>query len=538
MPVAVLSALQQQTLGNPFFELFPHRFDYIYAPYPDPWTSPQWQTERRHPLTDRLLQQGSYLYGVRFETKTGYCLLDIDSGSAYHPQTDPLAISRIMAALEPLGLVAYVACRSSDSGGLHLYLPFPLPQSSWQIGATVSALLETAGFKVKPGQLEVFPNRKDYSVQGKPNLFNAHRLPLQVGSYLLNQAFEPIWSDQQSFVRHWQQVQHQNDVTGKTLQRLLKQSRRQYYRVSGKAAKFLNDLDAEIEAGWTGPGQTNYLLGRIAMRAYIFHHILAGGAPLSGTALVEQIIRTAKALPGYQDWCQHQHELDHRAEEWASCIENSKYFPYGVTRNHLQSNQTELEEPGLTWNQQQCADVRKRIQNAIADLLNQNVLPGSATARFKALTQYGISGSSLYRHKDLWHPEFLTLSPEDLSLENLSLENLSSEDLSLEALERTSLETAVEKSVDNPVNNFAYNSRVNEAYTNWSKDLGPVGEPPKLLILHTNLTSLFLSLGCNPFDSKAFNPDQSAIVSSIGCNSLLRLGFGNSSSLKRVFKPP
>ena len=479
---------QSGSVGSSFFDLFPHRFDYIYAPHPDPNSSPQWQTESRHPLTDRLLQQGSYLYGVRFGTKTEYCLLDIDSGSTYHPANDPLAIPRILAALESIGLVGYLACRSSYSNGLHVYFPFQTAQNSWEIGTAVSVLLETAGFAVKPGQLEVFPNRKSYSVQGKPSLFNAHRLPLQSGSYLLNRDFEPIWSDQASFTVNWQSIQSQNEVSTQAIRRVLKQNQRRHYQVSGKAAKFINDLNAEIELGWTGSGQTNYLLGRITMRTYIFHHILEGDAPLVGQALVDQVVATARSLPGYQEWCQHQHEIEQRAVEWGRCIENSRYFQYGDSRKQT----LDLEEisASLTWNQQQCESVRNRIKAALADLLNQNALPSLTTARFKAITSYGISGSSLYRHKDLWHPDFLN-SPEP----------------------------------EQP-------------------DQEPESSDPA-----NSSTSLFPSIDCNPASELACSCDQPGGSEQTDCNRLIDLGSGDlalSESLPEsvshyelpVFKPP
>lgn len=41
---------------------------------------------------------------------------------------------------------------------------------------------------------------------------------------------------------------------------------------------------------------------RIAMRSYIFGHVLYAEAPLTGTALVEDIARIARSLPGYADW--------------------------------------------------------------------------------------------------------------------------------------------------------------------------------------------------------------------------------------------
>lgn len=412
MKAKPLSSFQSiEETNDAFLQLFPHRYDYIWAEYPTPGATVAWQTETRHPLSDRLIRQGAYLYGVRFGAQTQYCLIDIDTSSPYHPNRDPFAISRITGALEPLGLVESIICTSSYSGGLHLYFPFPKAQSSWQLAIAVATLLENIGFKLVPGQLEVFPNPKPYVAGEKPSLFNAHRLPLQIGSYLLNGAFQPIWSTQQTFVDRWQFAQRRNDLDTKTLKLILKQAKRRLYRVSGKAEKFINDLNTEIEFGWTGSGQTNRLLGRITMRSYIFHHILSGGQPLEGAALIEEIVETAKALPGYQEWCQHQHEIEHRAEEWARCIESSHYFHYGDERGKFKAKSEELEAAigqAPSWNEQQSQSARDRIRNAIADLLEKEALPTNATARFKALIQYKIGGGSLYRHRDLWHPNVLT----------------------------------------------------------------------------------------------------------------------------------
>lgn len=88
----------------------------------------------------------------------------------------------------------------------------------------------------------------------------------------------------------------------------LKTYRRRQYSISAKAAKFLNDLTTEIEQGWTSHGQTKRLLGRIALREYIFGHLLYGKGILEGTDLVQQIVKIATQLPGYRQWCRHQHE--------------------------------------------------------------------------------------------------------------------------------------------------------------------------------------------------------------------------------------
>jgi hypothetical protein len=265
--------------------------------------------------------------------------------------------------------------------------------------------LENAGFKLYPGQLEIFPNPKPYATDGKPSLFGAHRLPLQMGSYLLDRDYQPVAYSQSRFVEQWTYCTNRNDLDKKQLDRLVKQIKRRCFKLSGKADKFLNDLNAEIELGWTGYGQTNRLLGRVAMRTYVFHHILHGGEPLVADQLVQEITTIAKALPGYQDWCQHQHEITHRAAEWARCVEESHYFPYGTKATSQPKDNETI--PTISYNQQRLEDARTRIREATADLLNRSALPSKATERFKSLLSYSIGGGSLYRHKDLWHPTFL-----------------------------------------------------------------------------------------------------------------------------------
>ena len=208
-------------------------------------------------------------------------------------------------------------------------------------------------------------------------------------------------------MQHWQFTQQRNSLDTKTLDRILKAARRRQFRVTGKADKFLNDLNAEIEQGWTGSGQTNRLLGRIAMRSYIFGHVLYSDTPLEGNALSRDIVTTAQALPGYADWCQHQHEVERRAQDWMHAIEQSHYFHYGTDKRPVALSSDQPDDQGPSWNQQQEAAARGRIQQAIANLLEQAALPSGITERFDALVTYGLSGTTLYRHRDLWHPRYL-----------------------------------------------------------------------------------------------------------------------------------
>ena len=403
LPVPQFQAIQEP---DAFLHLFPHRFDFIYAEHPDPGDRPDWKTEDRHPLSDRLIQEGAYLYGVRFGKQTDYLMLDIDMGSLYHPHHDRLAIPRLLAALEPLGLVEAVAVTSSYRGGIHLYLPFQKTQETWAIAQVVSTLLANAGFKLKPGQLELFPNPKPYSEA--PSLYAAHRLPLQAGSYLLNNDFQPIYGEQTTFVQRWQFAQHRNAIDQRTLKRVLQQTKRKRYKLSGKAEKFLHDLNTEVLAGWTDSGQTNYLLGRIAMREYIFGHVQRGSEPLTGEDLAAAICEVARSLSGFETYCRHQANLEQRAMFYARSIQSSHYYPFGTKHQAKTAPLPEALEPlKPNWNQSQSQAARERIQNALTDLRQRHALPETTTARREAIRAYGIGNQTLDKYKELWHPKHL-----------------------------------------------------------------------------------------------------------------------------------
>lgn len=395
---------------SPFLALFPHRWDFLYAEQVAPGKRPNWYTEKRYPLNDRLIEQGSRLYGVRFGPTTNYLMLDIDRQSPFHPANDRVAFERVKAALEPLGLLSCVMVTSSWSKGLHLYFPFAEAQASHEIALAAVTLLENRGLLPAPGRLEVFPNPRPYQ-QPLP-LYNGHRLPLQAGSYLLNQNFEQVSNDFDQFIACWKLAEHKNDVAQNLVRQVLQASRRFNYPVSTSASQFLNDLNAVIEPGWSGPGQTQLILKAIAKRSYVFGHVLQGSEPLKGQALVDDIVRTARALPGFDDWCGHQHDLEACARNWARHAEKYNY-PYGGKALTEEKNQ-ENQDRASQWNEAAKDEVQYRITEVIKTLLEEERLPTQVNARFAAMLEVGqerfgkgFSKETLYKHKDLWHPAHL-----------------------------------------------------------------------------------------------------------------------------------
>ncbi|OLP18387.1 hypothetical protein BST81_10930 [Leptolyngbya sp. 'hensonii'] len=395
-----------------FLQLFPHRDDYLWAEHPDPGKRPEWKTESRYPLSDRTLKQGAYLFGVRFGAVTTYLMLDIDIRSYYHPQKDPFAIWHMIEALEPLGLVQYVAVTSSSSGGLHLYFPFEEAQASWAISLAAKTLLENKGFKLLGGQLEIFPNPKPYSdVQTN---YQGHRLPLQNGSYLLNDSWETILTNQTGFVQQWHFAERRNDVSRDQVERVIQTARQKNYSRKLKASgqKYYSDLCRDIKDGFTGSGQTQHLFAKVANQERVFYHALHGGSPLEGEALAHRIAEVVRSLPGFGEYCGHQHEIDQLAKAWARAAEH-RYYPYGSNKPLVPHPTESPSEPkGPTWNEQQAQEARERIKQAIANLLDKNALPAQATARRKALRTYGVGNTTLDKNRDLWHPEAFNPLPE------------------------------------------------------------------------------------------------------------------------------
>ena len=147
------------------------------------------------------------ILGKRFGQLTNYLLIDIDIHSPHHPRNQ--GIQSILTVMEHIGLVRYLIVRSSDSEGIHVYFPLPDPVSSWQLAYTAYSALTANGIAIAGGQCELFPNKKSFNAE-----FNGHRLPLQTGSFLLDEDFCPIGNCKADFLDRWHAAAaHQDEDT-------------------------------------------------------------------------------------------------------------------------------------------------------------------------------------------------------------------------------------------------------------------------------------------------------------------------------------
>ena len=136
------------------------------------------------------------ILGKRFGKLTNYLMVDVDAGSPYHPRRGGIEV--LLAAMESIGLCRYLLVRSSSSEGLHVYFPLSEAVSAYRLACAAHTALSAAGVRVAGGICELFPNKKAFNAE-----HNGHRLPLQAGSFILDDDFRCTNNDKGAFVQQW-----------------------------------------------------------------------------------------------------------------------------------------------------------------------------------------------------------------------------------------------------------------------------------------------------------------------------------------------
>lgn len=404
-------------VGKRFTHWFNHGWDFI-EKTPNGWT-----TVKEYPLSPREIwdshQDPATLIGLRFGSTTRFITLDIDRHSPYHPAHDPAKIGNLKAALEQIGLCRGVLVRSSDSDGLHLIYPLPAQVPSFKAACLVQTTLKSAGFEVKKGQLEIFPNPKRAAKKGQISLYNGIRLPLQPGSgsYLLDDDLNLVservedFLDQMDWAAASQDLESFTPLLDPSYENYKARSRWQEDTLSEKAARWQRSLETTLALGWTGYGQTNYLLTKIVTHAIVF-------LKLQGQQLRESVFQQVINAPGYQQYCRHQHEIDRRIEEICHYTElNSYYLPYC---NHPERVSTfegtyapQSRPAEKTTGKQE--DTRNRLLQTVAYLEEKGELPDGITARKEIIQAtakerhgraFSISTLSHRQYLPYWHPKY------------------------------------------------------------------------------------------------------------------------------------
>ena len=406
--------LPQSEEGQRFCQFFTHRFNFIKAPNTGS-DSPEWQTISAYPIEHRNLwnayRDPNTFIGLSFDKKTHYALLDIDTRSPYHPSKNEQLFKDLLGAYEDVGFNEFITLQSSWNGGIHVYLVLPKEVSTYYLAVMLRLTAIRSGFKVKDGTLEIFPNAKPYS-EKKPTSYKAHRLPLQEGSFLLDNNFEPYSNSIKTFLELAESAAKAQDIDLIETAIEAADKAKAFRHIKGdgtKAAEFAKDLKEQFQEGWTDFGQTNDLLRVIGTYGRVFE-------ALEGKALADYIANTAQSLPGYREFCRHQHHIHRRAADWARCIEKF-YYPYGskpvragtfqelVTKgakentvnNDRQKGAVDRIKAGVEHLRQKLDELPKKVGEMKDALLNA----------ISSLFNVRPSDKTLNKHRDLWHPSFL-----------------------------------------------------------------------------------------------------------------------------------
>jgi hypothetical protein len=383
-----------------FASFFPYSWNFIYAKNVDRTSKPEWKTETRYPITGRRLYDywtdPDTLIGVRFDNQTEYALIDIDKGSPYHPNNNNEKFKTVLQALEDIGLVRPLIVQSSHSEGLHIYYPFWQEVPSFGIACAIKASLQKNNCEIASGVIETFPNTKKYDSE-----YNGHRLPLQTGSYLLDNDLQIIGRDLNQFVETWLTVQEQQDID--LLKQAISEAKANYQppKDNRKTIQWREDLEKQIEAGWTGKGQSNQLLYYMGKYARVF----MGCEEIE--AIAEYITKTARSAAGFIKYCGDIKRLEQKAKDIAKwCIKH--HFPFGSKKGEQTENESENTE---TQKAQKQAERLERIRTSVNELTKTGEMPETIRGMAQAIAKAAkVSVETLYDNKQLWHPEFTETS--------------------------------------------------------------------------------------------------------------------------------
>ncbi|NUN67447.1 hypothetical protein HCU40_22750 (plasmid) [Pseudanabaena biceps] len=379
-----------------FASFFPYSWNFIYAKNIDRTSKPEWKTETRYPITGRRLydywENNETLIGVRFGNQTEYALIDIDKGSPYHPNNNHEKFKTVLQALEDIGLVRPLIVQSSHSEGLHIYYPLWQEVPSFGIACAIKACLQKNNCEIASGVIETFPNTKKYDSE-----YNGHRLPLQTGSYQLDNDLQIIGRDLNQFVETWLTVQEHQDID--LLKQAIAEAKANYQppKDNRKPIKWREDLEQQIQRGWTGQGQSNQLLYLMGKYARVFL-----GCE-EDEAIAEYITKTARAAAGFIKFCGDIKRLEQKAKDIAKwCMKH--HFPFGSKKENDAENENENIE---TQKAQKQAERLERIRTIVNELNKTGKMPETIRGMAQVIAKTAkVSVETLYENKQLWHPEF------------------------------------------------------------------------------------------------------------------------------------
>ena len=272
---------------------------------------------------------------------------------------------------------------------------------SFGIACAIKACLKKHNYEIAAGVLETFPNTKKYDSE-----YNGHRLPLQTGSYILNKDLQIIGKDLHQFVEIWLTIQEQQDLD--LLKQAMSEAKANYEppKDNRKLIKWREDLEKQIQEGWTGKGQSNQLLCIMGKYARVF----LGCEDIE--AIANYISKTARVTTGFLKFCGEIKRLDKKATDIAKwCLKN--HFTWGSKKKELTEEEENLSKKSKSQKAARKAERIERICMSVSELNKTGEMPTTIRGMAQAIAQGAkVSVQTLYDLKELWHPEFTETTTE------------------------------------------------------------------------------------------------------------------------------
>lgn len=399
--VSLNSSLSYRTDIEWLAETFPH------------WSAPaikpiggQYATIKRTLTKDEFYEYWrapDKVIALRFAGKTNRVVFDIDWASQYHPSRNHEAFNAILAVLEDVGLCSPIIYQSSESGGLHVFYPLPEERPTYATARTIEMVLAKAGFWLRDGQLEAYPNRKSWIdsdthyQKGRfySELFDyqAVRVPCQKGCVLLDSQLEPADDNSlEEFRFRWEWAVIQQDM--ETFDEVIefyadKANWPRKPRKYGKLADIEKDYLELLETGWTANGETNEILYHLTRLTRIME-------PCPDSELASVVMKKAIAMPGYREYCRHQHDIEQRCHDWARSIIKRGYYYHG---DRLK---TEPKESKRDINTERQNRAIKRLENCLKGFIKNGFSFASKTQIINAVVKaLKCSKTTIIKHWNL-----------------------------------------------------------------------------------------------------------------------------------------
>ena len=317
--------------------------------------------------------QRGHILGKRFGKLTNYLMIDVDISSPFHPRNG--GIQPILDAMESIGLCRYLLIRSSTSGGLHIYFPLAEPVGSWALARAAHAALTAAGVTVAAGICELFPNKKAFNAE-----HNGHRLPLQDGSFILDDDFSCIGNAKAVFLAQWrtcaagQDTAHLAEVLTQKPLPILKQI----------------SVGALPPIAWTAKGRSNEVMKKLTN----YGHEVVGHKTIQ--ALGDWIAAVGPQLPGFEQFASRESKHDLTRRNWA----------YRWAKSHFKAARYYAAKSSFDYNAVVAAEALERLLVALDKVVVVGEIVISKLWRSlseisKELFGVGFSWKVFDKHRDL-----------------------------------------------------------------------------------------------------------------------------------------